>query len=480
VEAHAGQHNTLKRKHRDDDGTPSSRTSSVDGATPPLSNNNSPLVYNGMLQRKAGDIYAVSMQPSPRTQVNMIDATTLPTAEMLGTVKALRFTGIRQARRFIRERFEAQLSLIPGPPVTFMNEKDKTTPSLAFKYIQEYAYGEGVPPRNEADAVMLGCTKCRPDMGSNRGCEYTAKCDCLEFAAPDLSRCNKEEQRAQYAEWEAGNCDSTGLPKRFPYKIDGSSKMYVLDGFYLESRNPIYECNIKCRCGPKCKNRLVQKGRTVPLEIFKTKMRGFGECDSLQPSHLPRYTNTTITGLRCPIPLIRGQYIDRYLGELITDAEADLRESTGGTTKASYLFSLDKFASTSDDDDKSSSSSSPTALQKSDCFVADGEKMGGPTRFINHSCDPNCRLFTVSYNRFDQRLYDLAFFALHDIKAGEELTFDYMDPEEMEVAGQQQTASADVEGGAAITTDKMDDDDGGAGMQDCFCGAANCRKRLWK
>ena len=138
---------------------------------------------------------------------------------------------------------------------------------------------------------------------------------------------------------------------------------------------------------------------------------------------------------------------------MITDTETTAREASGSYDKASYLFSLDKHA---EDDDQ------PGALHKSDCYVADGEKMGGPTRFINHSCDPNCRLFTVSYNRFDRRIYDLAFFALENIPAGQELTFDYMDVEETE-SGPGQAAN-----------DTMDD-----GGVKCLCGAKNCRGKLW-
>lgn len=147
---------------------------------------------------------------------------------------------------------------------------------MKFTYIQDYVLGDGVS-REDADAVKMGCKKCRPDMGGNRGCEYTAKCDCLEFAVPDLARCKDDEQREQYAAWERGEVDSDGLPKRFPYRVDPINKKFVLDSFYLESRNPIYECNELCKCGSNCKNRLVQKGRTVPLEIFKTSKRGFGK-----------------------------------------------------------------------------------------------------------------------------------------------------------------------------------------------------------
>lgn len=412
---------SLKRKSPHDESTSSSSSSTAPAHTLPTKSK----AWNGVLLRKSGDIYPMHVDNGHR-----IDATTLPTLEMRAAAAAHGPDGIKQAKEFIRGQFKFQLARIPGPAVTFSNHVDKEIPP-AFTWITDYVYGPGVT-KTDADAVMLGCTKCRPDMGGNKGCEYTQKCDCLEYAHPDPKRL-KDDQVMQYAAWEEGLMDAAGLPKRFPYRM--VDREYVLDPFYLESRKVIYECNPRCKCGPHCKNRKVQHGRKVPLEIFKTAKRGFG--------------------LRCPVPLKRGQFIDKYLGELITDDDANKREASSGPGKASYLFSLDKFAN---DDGQ------PGSLRSSDCYVADGEHMGGPTRFINHSCDPNCRLFTVSYNRFDTRIYDLAFFALHDIPANEELTFDYMDPEEGEAG---QAEKADVEG----------KEDGI--VVDCLCGAENCRGKLW-
>jgi histone-lysine N-methyltransferase SUV39H len=93
-----------------------------------------------------------------------------------------------------------------------------------------------------------------------------------------------------------------------------------------------------------------------------------------------------------------------------------------------------------------------------DLYVVDGEHMGGPTRFMNHSCEPNCCQFTVSYNNGDPKVYDLAFFAKHDIQANTELTFDYKDTEESE---------------------EMEDREPEEGMAECLCGAEKCRKYLW-
>jgi histone-lysine N-methyltransferase SUV39H len=264
---------SLKRKSPHDEDTPSSRSSSLDTTSKSSTILTGKLeVWNGVLLKKSGDIYPHHLT----TGVERIDATTVPTPEMLSTAKAHSIDGIRQGRKFIRRQFLDKLARIPGPPVTFVNEVNKETPSLAFTYIQDYVLGEGVS-RDDADAVKMGCKRCRPDMGGNRGCEYTAKCDCLEFAAPDLTRCKDDEQREQYAAWERGEMESVGLPKRFPYRLDPINKMWVLDPFYLESRHSIYECNELCNCGKNCKNRLVQRGRTVPLEIFRTAGRDFGK-----------------------------------------------------------------------------------------------------------------------------------------------------------------------------------------------------------
>ena len=49
--------------------------------------------------------------------------------------------------------------------------------------------------------------------------------------------------------------------------------------------------------------------------------------------------------------------------------------------------------------------------------VIDGARGGNSSRFINHSCAPNCEAYA-----FDDRLY---IYAMVDIARGDELTFDY-------------------------------------------------------
>lgn len=95
-------------------------------------------------------------------------------------------------------------------------------------------------------------------------------------------------------------------------------------------------------------------------------------------------------------------------------------------------------------------------------YVCDGMEVGGPTRFMNHSCEPNCRIFTVSYNHADTRIYELAFFAVEEIAPGTELTFDYKDEDDRD-----------------IITDKMADEverEKGYRPARCLCGSNSCRR----
>ncbi|KAF4547484.1 SET domain-containing protein 4 [Elsinoe fawcettii] len=413
--------------------TPESGLSPGSGASPSSAVDNGKKDYpkddcfNCFLQRKEGRLVAI-----PCTTDSALNVRKVPTVEMKAQAVA---TDLKDAEHAIRRRYVARLESLQ-PPVRFQNNVDRETPSLAFNFIDDYVLREGVTKQD----LLLGCQQCKPNMGANRGCEYTKKCDCLEFAAPDMDKLD-DEQRAIYQRQIAnGEIPSTaGLPKRFPYLNTGARAGCLVD-FYLSERHVIYECNDACKCGPNCKNRNVQHGRRVKLEVFKTSNgRGFG--------------------LRCLQTLKRGQFIDTYLGEVITDAEADRREAQSGAGKASYLFGLDKFEGDRLGDGEE--------IKAEDTYVVDGQFMGGPTRFINHSCEPNVQMHTVSYNKFDYFVYDLAFFATEDIPAGEELCFDYMDADDIpkETNGDTQMAEGETQDGKIRV--------------ECRCGAERCRRYLW-
>ncbi|KAJ9647776.1 hypothetical protein H2199_001550 [Coniosporium tulheliwenetii] len=347
-------------------------------------------VYNGVLEVKDGFI---KIKACTDAGVDTINSDDVPTPAMLSRARS---SATSTAEDRIRMEVVRRLRGLPGPPIILLNKIDRSSPPLKFQFITQSILREGV---EKADpATMTGCQKCRPHMGQNIGCEYTKKCDCLEYAAIDVKRLN-DITKPIYDRYIAGkDVDLSQLPKRFPYFSNGDNTGCLVP-FYLNERHPIYECNKYCMCGPGCKNRIVQHGRQVDLVIFKTKDRGWG--------------------LKSTQGLRQGQFIDTYRGEIITDAEATRREKATSSSLNSYLYSLDKFAEENE-------------LKPEELYVVDGEYFGGPTRFMNHSCEPNCRQYTVSYNKHDVRVYEIAFFAYRNIEPSEELTFDYLDKDEEE------------------------------------------------
>ncbi|KAF2401350.1 SET domain-containing protein [Trichodelitschia bisporula] len=320
----------------------------------------------------------------------------------------------------IRYEFIRRLLALRGAkPVRLVNTKDLSTPPLKFEFINQYIYREGV--HQPDPGTVEGCVSCRENMGAACGCEYTKLCECLEYAEVNVSKLT-EGERVKLDKITRQGGSTLGLPKRFPY----SREQGILVTAYLDSRYPIYECNERCICGPICKTRMVQHGRQVGLEIFKTATRGWG--------------------LRCTEGLRRGQFIDVYHGEIVTKEVANGRLEAAGKGKESYLFQLDKF--------------DQVLEGRGALYEVDGEYFGGPTRFINHSCEPNCRQYVVSYNKNDPYLYDIAFFAIRDIPPFEELTFDYLDYD----------GAADEDGAKEEAADSIP----------CRCGAEQCRKWLWK
>jgi histone-lysine N-methyltransferase SUV39H len=152
----------------------------------------------------------------------------------------------------------------------------------------------------------------------------------------------------------------------------------------------------------------------------------------------------TIPGLRAREDIKKGQFVDVYIGELLREPAAKAREEFR-TGKDSFFFTLDKFRSDPDFDER-------------EILIVDGEFYGNATRFMNHSCEPNCRQFAVILIP-GLYCYTLAFFAKRDIPMYEELTFDYLDPEEDE----------------PIDLDEIDLEI----REPCLCGSHQCRKWLW-
>ncbi|KAJ5146585.1 uncharacterized protein N7515_001149 [Penicillium bovifimosum] len=292
-----------------------------------------------------------------------------------------------------------KLGRIAGPAVTANIDCPKLLARLAdnFEFVNSYEYRAGVERIPDDSEFNIGC----PCSGNENECDPSI-CDCL-------------------------NMEEDSDDRIVPYQTsESNANLIVATEDFLRRKAIIYECNSRCGCsGDRCWNHVVQQGRSIRLEIFNTGPRGLG--------------------LRSPDFFHRGQYIDLYLGEVITKAEADERENLAeGSHTQSYLFSLDRNVKDDEDEDRNMK-------------VVDAREFGSATRFINHSCNPNCKIVPVSTtNHADEYLYNLAFFANRDIAPGTELTFDY-------TQGEEHTTPAEVDPDAVP----------------CLCGEANCRGQLW-
>ncbi|XP_034565475.1 histone-lysine N-methyltransferase EHMT1 isoform X2 [Notolabrus celidotus] len=155
----------------------------------------------------------------------------------------------------------------------------------------------------------------------------------------------------------------------------------LLPEFCHEEPPLIFECNHACSCWRTCKNRVVQNGLRTRLQLFRTSKKGWG--------------------VRALQDIPQGSFICEYVGEIISEAEAEMRQNDA------YLFSLDD--------------------KPQDQYCIDARFYGNISRFLNHMCEPNlfaCRVFTTHQ---DLRFPHIAFFASENITAGEELGFNYGD-----------------------------------------------------
>ena len=155
---------------------------------------------------------------------------------------------------------------------------------------------------------------------------------------------------------------------------------YLKDGFDYNEPPMIFECNEMCECNQNsCNNRVVQHGITARIQIYKTYGMGWGA--------------------KAMVDIPKGGFVCEYVGEIISDAEAEQREND------SYLFDLEN--------------------REGETFCLDANKFGNVARFINHSCSPNLVPVKVFTNHQDLRFPHIALFASKPIKKGDVLGFDY-------------------------------------------------------
>ncbi|KAF9220528.1 SET domain-containing protein [Gyrodon lividus] len=258
-----------------------------------------------------------------------------------------------------------------APPIEIFDNGvgDEVTPQWEFVYTNEMWLGEGVPP---------------PDVKNLKSCGCVGKCD------PKSKTCACAKRQL---EWLQHYIDADIFSATWP----GSPFVYDHRGILQRPDCPIFECNQFCSCDDDCPNRVVQHGRRLPVHIVKTMHKGWGV--SAGAKKIPR-----------------GSYVGIYAGELLTEQEGEERGRYYDIYGRTYLFSVDFHHL-------------KTGMQDPDdwdnIYVVDAYHAGNFTRFLNHSCDPNCSIYACYINEADVEKPLLVVFTTRDVDPWEELCFSY-------------------------------------------------------
>ncbi len=107
------------------------------------------------------------------------------------------------------------------------------------------------------------------------------------------------------------------------------------------------------------------------------------------------------TGVFAKTAIKKGEFIIEYKGLIRSHAEVDAAYDADDETGHTFLFTLNKD------------------------YVLDANINGNDARWINHSCDSNCESSHVADIHGDLRKDRIIIEACRDIKAGEELSYNY-------------------------------------------------------
>ncbi|KAF8218270.1 hypothetical protein K438DRAFT_2039046 [Mycena galopus ATCC 62051] len=241
-----------------------------------------------------------------------------------------------------------------------------------------------------------------PDITKLVGCDCKGRCD------PKSKTCSCLKRQREF---------STGyFADGFAYDQKGRLKV---DGV------PIFECNSLCACDDdECKNRVVQHGRKCHVAIKKTVSKGWG----------------VFATKRIP----KGTFIGIYSGEFLRDEICERRGLVYDKSGRTYLLNNDWYYL----------SDKEQFVQE---YVVDAYHVGNFTRFLNHSCDPNCKVTPCYIDEPDLTKSLITLFASRDIPAGDELCFAYGGDPDIDDPENEAKAIG------SMTKNK------------CYCGATNCR-----
>ncbi|XP_042638354.1 LOW QUALITY PROTEIN: histone-lysine N-methyltransferase SETD2 [Orycteropus afer afer] len=191
-------------------------------------------------------------------------------------------------------------------------------------------------------------------------------------------------------------CECTPLSK------DERAQGEIACGEDCLNRLLMIECSSRCPNGDYCSNRRFQRKQHADVEVILTEKKGWG--------------------LRAARDLPSNTFVLEYCGEVLDHKEFKARVKEYARNKNIHYYFM--------------------ALKNDE--IIDATQKGNCSRFMNHSCEPNCETQKWTVNG----QLRVGFFTTKLVPSGSELTFDY----QFQRYGKE--------------------------AQKCFCGSANCRGYL--
>ncbi|XP_008069424.1 histone-lysine N-methyltransferase SETD2 [Carlito syrichta] len=191
-------------------------------------------------------------------------------------------------------------------------------------------------------------------------------------------------------------CECTPLSK------DERAQGEIACGEDCLNRLLMIECSSRCPNGDYCSNRRFQRKQHANVEVILTEKKGWG--------------------LRAAKDLPSNTFVLEYCGEVLDHKEFKARVKEYARNKNIHYYFM--------------------ALKNDE--IIDATQKGNCSRFMNHSCEPNCETQKWTVNG----QLRVGFFTTKLVPSGSELTFDY----QFQRYGKE--------------------------AQKCFCGSANCRGYL--
>jgi ankyrin repeat protein len=376
----------------------------------------------------------------------------------LNSALSVKLNGNSQPKSGLEEEISAISAMLAGDifyscdDISFGQENVKIPliNTIDNKPLELHYISEVVPHENVIFPVFRAATEDTARMAVSRcsctdDCLDANKCACLNVYAAKQEKLKMDIINKTSNNKKEGNHDSENhynnnhnskqfdSNRAFPYNVikERNPASSTARSTYLSANcstiETLVECSDLCGCPPSCSNRVSERGVLVNMQIYKTPNKGWAA--------------------RAMEDIPQGTFISEYVGELISEEEAQKRmREEYDVAGIHYLFAI-----------------------RDSKYVLDPFRKGNVSRLYNHSCQPNITKLQVyrthhqdasgkggvdsiaySSNSGDHNAVRncprMVFVAARDIAKGEELCISY-DYEQLEHPG---------------------------GCLVCYCGSSNC------